>query len=448
MLLTIAVLASVTYVTIAATIGRPLVIRDAFAYNASAMRLLHTGVYEYNPDVTAETTVTTGPSAFTMPGYTLFLSAIHRVTPDAGDAASTILAAQPWVIAGQLLLAVTTACIISYAALRTGGPVTGWTAGLFAVAYLPFGINATVSLTETLTLALISVVMLALVELFRTSTNARGGDAGWAVALGVAAGLCTLVRPTIALWLAIPLLTWLGLRRHTPSHAWKVAGVAVTCYIAVMLPWVARNAVALDSFVPLTTSASTPLLDSVGGATFTEAEQDLMTEAEASGRDPHLAVALSRLRSRWIVSPGGFLAWKASTLWTGISNFTNLPVDVLADVQSTGLPAAGSYADAGDFLRVDDVAFYNRVFTFLKLYHRLLLLLAVIGLLLGWRKPVIAVLASVPMFYAVTHTVILFMVRYFYPAMPAILILAAFGAVRLWGVFARVQRTETAAEVE
>lgn len=425
MLLVVGIAALVVYVAAAAVIGRPPLIRDAFQYNVSAMRLLNTGVYEYNPDPTVDAETTQGPSAFTMPGYTLLLAGIYLFFPHTGEVVAAMQGAQLAIIAVQLALAVASAVTLAYTGYRLAGIGTGWAAGLMTVAYVPFGMNATVALTETLALALMSGLVLCMVCLFSDATKTSAGSPlRWAAGLGVFGGLSILVRPTIALWLALPLaLYWWQHRRV--AGTWRVPAAAVLAIVLLMAPWVLRNAIALNRFVPLTDSASTPLLDSVGGSTFTPAEDEIIEQAEAEGRDPYLAVALERLGQRWRVSPGGFLAWKAQTAWRGVGTFTNLPMDIVIDITYSGWPSR--YAPSETFLTAGDEAFYDALFGAIGWYHRLLLALALLGVALNARKQLTWLLLSIPLYYALVHTAILFMVRYFYPAMPAILLLAALG---------------------
>jgi hypothetical protein len=364
-----------------------------------------------------------------MPGYTVFLSGIYWLLPHSGDVAANIRGAQVPIIIIQLVLAIAVAVLISYSGLRLGGRTLGWVSGGMAVGYIPFGFNATVSLTETLALLLMSGVVLCVVELFRKPTREHvSHDVAWMIAYGLLGGLSILVRPTIALWLVVPLVTWVFVRRREALKALRLAGLGALCLVLVVSPWIARNAVTLHAFIPLTASASTPLLDSVGGATFTPAEESLMAGAEAAGKDPIRAVALERLATQWMVSPSGFIIWKATVLWTGMTNVTNLPLDILTDLQVSGGDLPGTSVGAG-FLPITSVAFYEAVFTVLKWYHMAILGFAFAGLVLFWRRAVIWVLASVPVYYALVHTAILFMVRYFYPAMPALILLAAVGVI-------------------
>lgn len=429
LLVVVAVTAAVLYGAAAAIIGRPIVLRDAFNYNASAVRLLNTGVYRYGG---LDVVHSARPNAFTVPGYALFLAGIYSVLPHGDDLVADVVAAQVPVELAQLLLAICAAVLIAYAGYRLGGQVLGWMAGILAVGYVPFGMNATVELTETLALFLISVVVVCAVELADADSRSAKHDIVWAVALGVAGGLSTLVRPTALLWLAVPVAATIWVRRGSPRHALRVAGVTLACVTLVMLPWWARNAQDFRRFVPLTTSASKPLLDSVGGTEFSQPEEALIARAKSEGRDPYRAVAMSRLKAMWNESPSRFVAWKAWTLWQGVSNFTNLPMDIIGDINRTGLPPRGAFADAHGFSPLRDGRLFDWLSDSLTWYHRLLLVLSVIGVAVGRRRAVIWVLASIPTYYAVVHTIILFAVRYFYPAMPAVVLLAAMGAYGCW----------------
>lgn len=424
MLMTIAVLAAVSYGAAATVSGRPVVIADAFNYNKTAMRLLNTGVFEYGA---GDISSTTGPTAYTMPGYTLLLATVYRFLPHSGDAIANMLRAQLPIILVQLLLAVGSAVLICFAGLRLDGAAAGWVSGALAIAYLPFGFNATVSLTETLSLFLMCGVMVVVIELIReqaTRSRALGVMAGVMGALG---GLSTLVRPTIAAWLLVPAVAWLWINRKSVRQAWMPVAIAAACFSLVMFPWVARNYVALGAFIPLNATASTPLLDSVGGSKFTAAEEELKVRATAAGKDPIRAVALSRLGARWAAGPWKFVEWKANTLWAGVSNITDLPGDIAIHIRSYGRPPENSYADPSGSLRVVDRSAHETLVESLTWYHQMILLLAGVGLALGRRRMVVWVLASIPLYFAVVHTIILFMVRYFYPAMPALFVLAALG---------------------
>lgn len=452
MLIVIGVAALIIYTGSAALVGKPPIIRDAFNYNASAMRLLNTGVFQYDHYPATEVEVHSGGSAFTMPGYTLALAKVYLLLPHSGATADEVIAnmlgAQPFIIAMQLAMAVAVAVLVAYAALRIKGLGAGWTAGVLAVAYLPFGFNATVPLTETVALFLMAVMVCAVAALLGSDQQLPRKHAyAWMAVFGLAAGYSILVRAVVGLWLIVPLVVWLASQRSRLPRAARPAALGAAVVLLVVTPWVARNAVSFGEFIPLTSSSSTVLLDSTGGAVFTPAEELLMEQAEATGDDPLRAVALQRLKTRWSVSPAGFLSWKLDTLWTGISNITNLPVDILIDFQYSGVPEEGTYVPSETFLPIQSDQTYVTLFQVLRGYHFVLLALALMGFAMNVRRPVAWVLASVPVYYALVHTALLFMVRYFYPAMVPIIVLAALGAAGTYSLATKQRRTP-AAEID
>lgn len=437
MLITVALAATVAYALSAAMVGRPPIIRDSFNYNTSAMRILNTGTYRYDVEVPADVTSEVEPSAFTTPGYSLFLSKMYTLLPHGGTTPDKVifelLNAQPWIIAGQLVLAVLTAVAIAYAGYRLGGLPVGWTAGLMAVGYIPFGYNATVALTETLALFLMAIMVVAVVALLaKKEPLSPRAEVAWMAVFGVAAGAHVITRGSVTLWLVVPFMAWVATNRGRMRRALVVAAVGLACVALVWGPWIARNYSVYGSFLPLTSSASTPLLDSVGGAVFSEEEEAIRVSAEKSGEDPNTAVAMFRLKTRWNASPAEFLSWKATTLWEGVSDAVNLPTDTLWDMQTTGDYAPNTVADSGRFLPITSDAFYNAVFGIVRWYHLALMALALVGIALGWRRRAAWVLFSIPAYYALVHTAILFRTRYFYPATVAIILLAAYGAVGGW----------------
>lgn len=437
MLLTVGIAAAVAYTLSAAAVGNPPVFRDAFNYNASAMRLLNTGAYQYDVEDPADVISPVEGSAFTTPGYTLFLAKLYSVMEHDGATreavVSQMLAAQPVITGAQLLLAVLTAVAIAYAGYRLGHLATGWTAGLMAVAYIPFGYNATVSLTETLSLFIMAIMVVAAVALLAKREPLSGrSELLWMAVFGLAAGAQILVRSAVILWLVVPLVVWLLTNRDRMKRALTVAAVGVACVLLVWSPWVVRNYNLYGSFVPTTSSLSRPLLDSIGGSVFTAQEEELRTAAEARGEDPDRVVANYRLKMRWAASPSAFIGWKAGVLWTGISNPTNLLTDILVDTGGSVVPTEGLFADSETFLPNPSDTFYNGLFGAMRWYHQTLLVLTLVGVAVGWRKRAVWVLASIPIYYAAVHTAVLFMVRYFYPAMVPVILLAAYGAVGGW----------------
>jgi 4-amino-4-deoxy-L-arabinose transferase-like glycosyltransferase len=77
------------------------------------------------------------------------------------------------------------------------------------------------------------------------------------VALGIALGLAALVRGEGFLALVIPLAAWWG---HVPRAVWlRRAALLIVSMVLTIAPWTIRNAIALHTFVPVSTNASASL---------------------------------------------------------------------------------------------------------------------------------------------------------------------------------------------
>ena len=180
---------------------------------------------------------------------------------------------------------------------RTGARVAG---GLFAL--LPGSIYFTgLYLSETTFIfALVALLALAMYLPDRRST---------AVVLGVALGLTALTRGEGVLMLAIPLAIWWGL----PRGEWlRRSAVLLIAMAVTILPWTVRNAVRMDSFIPVALNASVTLWSghnptANGGPTY--APDSLLARA---GEEPNREVAQTRLLRREAISWGSATPTRSS----------------------------------------------------------------------------------------------------------------------------------------
>jgi 4-amino-4-deoxy-L-arabinose transferase-like glycosyltransferase len=123
---------------------------------------------------------------------------------------------------------------------RAGGLVAG---GLFAI--LPSALFFTGVLYSETTLLFLMAAFLALAVFLP--------DRAWTpVVLGVVAGLATLTKGDGALLAVIPAAMWWG-QRSRGEWVRRVA-ILLAALALTVLPWTIRNAVAVDSFVPLATN--------------------------------------------------------------------------------------------------------------------------------------------------------------------------------------------------
>jgi 4-amino-4-deoxy-L-arabinose transferase-like glycosyltransferase len=180
-----------------------------------------------------------GPTARWPPGFSTVLGGLYSlfgVHPVVGELFNAVVGA-------------VTVVLLMLIAGRTLDRGTAIVAGAM-LAVLPGPIMWTdVLVSETLYTALFVAAVLVLVRARPTW--------GWLVAFGMAVGIGALVRGEALTWLVLPVAMWW---RLVP---WRVLGrmmlVAVATAAAVMLPWIVRNAVVMDAFVPVATNASETL---------------------------------------------------------------------------------------------------------------------------------------------------------------------------------------------
>lgn len=142
------------------------------------------------------------------------------------------------------------ACVLAYLAGRelTGRRSAALLGGILCALYPPLVWHGVQLMTEPLFIFL-TVACLYLLLLHRRTARWR-----WLVLAGLAAGLATLTRsvfvgfvPFIAVW-----LWWI--HRCSWRGVWRAA-VLGAIVLAVMAPWIIRNAIVLRAFVPTTTDA-------------------------------------------------------------------------------------------------------------------------------------------------------------------------------------------------
>jgi 4-amino-4-deoxy-L-arabinose transferase-like glycosyltransferase len=206
---------------------------DEADYDRVARSIVHDGRYPASIFVADG-----GPSAFTPPGYPLFLSAVYALSGDSWTAARV----------AQVVLGTLVVALIGLLAreLWGNGPAL-ICMGIGAMGPFLF-FPETALLSEPLFNVFVLSAVLAALQV-RRSQDSRG----WAIATGLLAGAAIVTR-TNGVVILLPLLaaTLPGFPR--PSRS---ALVNATLVIAgaglVIAPWVVRNAISTHSFVPLST---------------------------------------------------------------------------------------------------------------------------------------------------------------------------------------------------
>jgi hypothetical protein len=178
--------------------------------------------------------VTGEPTAFWPPGYPLVLAALSLVVdrlPVPGELPA-------WTGAMQAVAGASTIVAAWWLArAATDRPRAGLLAAALVACWPSLVLYTASAHLETV---FIAALLWSLVLLARGST--LGG--------GIALGLTILVRP-----FAVPVVAFVGLARRS----WRAAVVVGAVVIAVQVPWVVRNAVVLDAFVPSSTNAGDTL---------------------------------------------------------------------------------------------------------------------------------------------------------------------------------------------
>ena len=424
MLAAIGCIALFTLGTSALVVGPPAMGGDGLVYNFSAVRLLNTGIYSFN---SLSINAIEQPDAFITPGYVLVLAFIYLFLPHATGAYEILASAIPLITFMHFVCAIATVVLISATAQKIAGLRLGWIAGILAALYLPFGAESMSTWPENVGLLVATACLFLSVGLFESP---RKDSIKWMVGLGVCGGVGIMMRPVTSLLLLVPICFWGWKHRDDPRRTTAVMFVGCLGIVLVMTPWIIRNEVTLGKFIPLTTHAGTVWIDSVGGITLSPAEQAMYSGALAQGKDGYQAVAFNRLRAKWKESPPKFIAWKLGQPWV----LVGAPWSSQQNPHSP--PAPDGSVVIGPGHRVMSEPIYDTWTSIILGIHRILLVLAVAGTFLLRRRPVVWLIASGPLYYIAVHTVMLSWTRYFYPAMPAVILLASIGVGYLVTVIA------------
>lgn len=250
-------------------------------------------------------------TAYYPPGYPFFVGGVTRAATAVGlgDHVVTVLGVL------QALLGGVTAAAVLWLAWRLvlvwgerWARVAGLAAGAVVVLWPNLVVHSGLVLSETIFLALYSVLLAALVEWGAGDDRTRPLPLA-AVVVATAAG-ATWVRPqSVVLLVPAVAVAWLvgrlDRRRVLLGVGWLVLGLVVA-----VVPWTARNAVVLDAFVPMSTNTGDNLC--IGFNDAADGTFDISDECATDGRyvdGPEVEVARdAELRDRaidWVLDHPG-----------------------------------------------------------------------------------------------------------------------------------------------
>ena len=292
----------------------------------------------------------------------------------------------------QALIGAATCVLLYYFGRSVFGRLAGVCAAGLATIYPFFVFYTAYALSETIFIALlVAYMMLVWIVRERQSWPA-------ALAAGVVLGAAVLTRPSSLLlfFLTVP-LTFKG---HVPLRRQAGRVVLLTAAFALaMAPWVVRNYRVTGKFVPTTLQVGASLYESNspqadGGPAMDRiawpAEAERMCEYD---RDRYLLrKSIEFIRSE-PARFGRLCLHRARRFWNVVPNYSGYRGFVYA---------AASFAS------------YVPV-----------LLLAVVGLVLSLKRPVVAVLLAMPVaYFAALHSVFVGSTRYRTPIMPMLMLFA------------------------
>lgn len=223
------------------------VVLDAALYDTGARNLLHRGTFSYSSGKLE-------PTAYTTPGYPLFLAAIYRVAGESNFQAVRIV---------QVFFNTVGLYFLYLVALLILGDRT-WALVALAVGALhpPFIAISDVILTEGVFLPLMALWLYLFVLAAKRESIMYSAVGGAALAV-----LC-YVRPNVFLFpafffviLAIKRLVRMGLKKDAVKVLLRAAKhIAVHYGVCLLLltPWVVRNAIAFHRFVLFSSESGNP----------------------------------------------------------------------------------------------------------------------------------------------------------------------------------------------
>lgn len=381
---------------------RPGLVHDAYSYAMTAQRLLRDGYFAYSAEPPG---VAVPPNARVTPGWPLVLAGTYALAGASdGDVKSAILDAQSTQLAVQFLLAAVIIGCVTLSGRLLGGDAVGVLAGIMAALYLPFSWAATASLAEHLGAALLSLGLLLSLRLSAVSSRRPLWEVGL---LGAVCAAMVLVRPNLLFWSVVPWAFVAVRRLESPRRLAQMLAVGIAGFALVMAPWWIRNAVVMDTFIPLKSD--------VGAATASGASM-LSTDAPPSLPFADGAWVKTDVTLAPVIIGQPWIPY-ADFLVENTIHYDEVRIDVDPGWKGPYLVRVGAAP-------------------FAQAYHVLLVLLALASLPFIRRSPRIIILLGVPAAVLAVHLTHL-NARYLYPTMPAVVIAAALAA---YGLFRTAQR--------
>jgi len=222
-----------------ATVGAraPRILADPGIYQQAALRIAHGyGYVSFNRH----------PTAYYPPGYPWFLGSFQWLLERVGAGSHTVGATA---VLQSLLSGVAIAAVM-VVGQRLDGRKIAIAAGSLLALWPNLIVHASLMLSETLFITLLSVSLAATVTMVDREGRLLPTRA---VAAGAFLGAATLVRPQVLLVAAAVVLAW-SLSRIGARDVLRRTAVLGVGVVVVVAPWTIRNAVVFGAFIPVSTN--------------------------------------------------------------------------------------------------------------------------------------------------------------------------------------------------
>ncbi|HZK84053.1 MAG TPA: glycosyltransferase family 39 protein [Desulfosporosinus sp.] len=232
---------------------------------------------------------------------------------------------------------------------------------------------------------------------------------------GVALGLGTLFRPTIATFPIIILLMWI-LKKYNFKAMLKYTAIVAAVFCLILSPWWVRNYSIFHKFIPLTLASGNPTLQ----GTFINYDQSSAKTdgldysqfkypagSEIANNKVEMEISKYRLMNLVPKQPFEFLEWYT--------------------VGKAKHQIASPFFWSPEFLGVN--------YQIANLWHKFTLFFSLLGGILYYlnkkRNKLGTLVIATIIYFIVVYLPFFTMGRYFYPAMPLVTIFTAYGGVTL-----------------
>lgn len=368
---------------------------DDVKYIRSAWILSQTGIYTFHKPP--------APTVFMMPGLAYTLALFMKVFGEFGGITALRIV--------QAVLQVFSLLLIFYISRKLFNSKVAIVAVIFDLFYITEIWVPNLVLTETFFKFFVLCVIYC--SLYALDENKTKYYVLGAIFLGFAA----LFRPTIIMFPILILIMWL-IKKVKFKDALKHTVIVGLVFCVVLSPWWIRNYIIFNRFIPFTLSTGNPMWQGTfinynqkskitDGLDYSNYDTKNPKLSEIQRNDMEIALSKYRLKNLFPKQPLNFIYW---------------------------------YTIGKGWIQVNSPFYWKEIFgvsgNIARSYHRILLILGVIGMLLFLKSRNKNILGILPIttiiYFVIVYLPFYTMGRYFYPVMPYMMIFSSYCVVGLF----------------